>query len=66
VILTGSETGGTLLTRRIGTVAAAASEHSIDGADMKSALTAVLGFTAFLLVQHAVAQVVSRIQNDGR
>ena len=33
---------------------------------MKTALTAIFGFTAFLLVQHAVAQVVSRIQNDGR
>jgi len=38
--LTGSEAGGTLLTRRMGTVALAASEHSIDGADMKTALTA--------------------------
>ena len=52
MILTGSEAGGTLLTRRIGTVAVAASEHSIDGADMKAALTAAFGFTAFLLVQH--------------
>jgi hypothetical protein len=50
--LTESEAGGTLLTRRMGTIAAAASEHSIDGADMKTALTAVFGFTAYLLVQH--------------
>jgi hypothetical protein len=61
VILTGSEAGGTLLTRRIGTLAVAASEHSIDGADMKTALTAVFSFTAFLRVQHAAAQVASRI-----
>jgi hypothetical protein len=52
VILTGSKAGGTLLTRRIGTVAVAASEHSIDGADMKTALTAVFGFAAFLPVHH--------------
>jgi hypothetical protein len=36
----------------MGTVAVAASEHSIDGADMKTALTAAFGLTAFLLVQH--------------
>jgi hypothetical protein len=50
--LTGSEAGGTLLTRRMGTVAVAASKHSIDGADMKTALTATFGFTAVLLVHH--------------
>jgi hypothetical protein len=61
MILTGSEAGGTLLTRRIGTLAVAASERSIDGADMKTALTAAFDFTACLLVQHVAAQVVSRI-----
>jgi hypothetical protein len=50
--LTGSEAGGTLLTRRTGRVADAASEHSIDGADMKTALTAAFGFTDFLRVHH--------------
>jgi hypothetical protein len=47
VILTGSEAGGTLLTRTIGTLAVAASERSIDGADMKTALTAAFAFAAF-------------------
>jgi hypothetical protein len=61
VILTGSGAGGTLLTRRIGTSAVAASERSIDGADMKPALTAVFDFTALLLMQHGAAQVVSLI-----
>jgi hypothetical protein len=61
VILTGSEAGGTLLTRRIGTLAVAASERSIDGADMKTASTAAFDFTALLLMQHAAAQVVSLI-----
>jgi hypothetical protein len=61
MILTGSEAGGTLLTRRIGALAVAASEHSIDGADMKTALTAAFDFRACLRVRHAAAQVVSPI-----
>jgi hypothetical protein len=61
VILTGSGAGGTLLTRRIGTSAVAASERSIDRAAMKTALTAAFDFTALLLVQHSAAQVVALI-----
>jgi hypothetical protein len=61
MILTGSEAGGTLLTRRIGTLAVAASERSIDGADMKTALTAVFDLATFLLVLDAAAQVVSLV-----
>jgi hypothetical protein len=61
MILTGSEAGGTLLTRRIGALAVAASERPIDGADMKTALIAAFDFAACLRVQRAAAQVVSLI-----
>jgi hypothetical protein len=55
VILTGSEAGGTLLTRRMPARGGVAASEYFDEADMGTALTAVFAFTAFLRVQHAAA-----------